>query len=187
MPTQSQRELFKECADMLKAVLDSYEVELECDKVWSRCGKEDLLSICSEIFASDPPLPIVQRVEEARVKLLGNPASAAQEPGDQPKKYELRGASFLFTWNIGVPEDTHTEWVHFLAWRLRQAVGKCASSRFSATMEESLESADAGRVHIHEQRELCTRIDGGSLDPYKYLCSSWCAFLACLLPYQAFK
>ena len=45
------------------------------------------------------------------------------------------------------------------SWRKAQAVGKFASIRYSATMEESLDSEDQGRVHIHEQRELCKAID----------------------------
>ena len=80
----------------------------------------------------------------------------------------LTGASFLFTWNVGALSDPDAEWRRFLQWREGQATGRFKGIRFSATMEESLHSDDAERVHIHEQREICVRLNRASLDPFVY-------------------
>ena len=80
----------------------------------------------------------------------------------------LTGASFLFTWNVRALSDPDAEWRRFLQWREGQATGRFKGIRFSATMEESLHSDDAERVHIHEQRELCVRLNRASLDPFVY-------------------
>ena len=93
------------------------------------------------------------------------PLQASQ---DAPRSFSLTGTSFLFTWNVGTLSDPDAEWRHFLQWREKQAVGRFKSIRFSATMEESLLSEDADRVHIHEQRELCVRLNRASLDPFAY-------------------
>ncbi|CAJ1458955.1 unnamed protein product [Effrenium voratum] len=94
--------------------------------------------------------------------------AAAPEEAAAAAPFLLTGTSFLFTWNIGSPEDPHAEWLHFLHWRSEQAVGAFKSVRFSATMEESLRSDDVDRVHIHEQREVCKRLTRASLDPFVY-------------------
>ena len=96
---------------------------------------------------------------------MGKPHAADQE---HPASFMLTGTSFLFTWNVGSPEDPHAEWLRFLAWRGQQAVGPFKAVRFSATMEESLKSEDVERVHIHEQREVCKRLSRASLDPFQY-------------------
>ena len=35
-------------------------------------------------------------------------------------------------------------------------------------MEESVQSDEAGRVHIHEQREVCKRLTRVSLEAFRY-------------------
>lgn len=97
---------------------------------------------------------------------LPEAASAQEEQFSAP--FLLTGASFLFTWNIGSPEDPRAEWLNFLRWRAEQAVGPFKGVRYSATMEESLRSEDVGRVHIHEQREVCKRLTRASLEPFCY-------------------
>lgn len=112
------------------------------------------------------------QVLDARSKLEGDvdesQGEAASPHQQQPASFLLTGISFLFTWNIGSPENPHAEWLHFLEWRGRQAVGPLKAVRFSVTMEESLRSEDAGRVHIHEQREVCKRLSRASLEPFHY-------------------
>lgn len=116
-----------------------------------------------------------QRRQVANVRRLlvgddGGDAASAEPAGSQeaPKGFLLTGMSFLFTWNVGVVQDPDAEWRHFLDWRVQQAVGPFKSIRFSATMEESLSSEDSDRVHIHEQRELCSRLNRASLQPFAY-------------------
>lgn len=119
-----------------------------------------------------------RQVVEAKRSLEGDvDDSQADAPGPEARPEEqeeasapflLTGTSFLFTWNIGSPEDPHAEWLHFLQWRTSQAVGPLKAVRFSATMEESLRSEEIGRVHIHEQREMCKRLTRASLDPFQY-------------------
>ena len=109
----------------------------------------------------------------ARDRLERGPrAEGGERRDEEPCAYLLTGMSLLFTWNIGSPEDPDAEWRHFLAWRRAQAVGRLASVRFSATMEESLNSEDDGRVRIHEQREMCKRLTRASLEPFRYATSS---------------
>ena len=91
-----------------------------------------------------------------------------QDVEEALKSFLLTGTSFLFTWNVGAIEDPDAEWRHFLEWRKNQAVGRFKSIRFSATMEESLLSETTDRVHIDEQREVCTRLNRASLDPFTY-------------------
>jgi len=93
---------------------------------------------------------------------------APPEEGGRSGPFLLTGTSFLFTWNVGSPEDPHAEWLNFLRWRAEQAVGPFKGVRYSATMEESLRSEDVGRVHIHEQREVCKRLTRASLEPFQY-------------------
>ena len=102
--------------------------------------------------------------------VLGENVDAEEEDGPPllAGVFQLTGTSFLLTWNVGIPEDPHAEWAHFLAWRRGQAVGQLASVRFSATMEESVQSDEAGRVHIHEQREVCKRLTRVSLEAFRY-------------------
>ena len=123
----------------------------------------------------DIDLSAAQRrvVLEVRSSLQGDgPAEesegGAAAPEEAAAPFLLTGTSFLFTWNVGSPEDPHAEWLHFLHWRSEQAVGAFKSVRFSATMEESLRSDDVDRVHIHEQREVCKRLTRASLDPFVY-------------------
>ena len=92
----------------------------------------------------------------------------------EPTPFTLTGTSFLFTWNIGAPEDPHAEWLHFLEWRSQQSVGAFRGVRFSATMEESLQSEDVDRVHIHEQREMCKKLTRAAVDTFQYTTVSDC-------------
>ena len=117
-----------------------------------------------------------RRVLDIQGKLQGehensqgdDPVPEASPEDATPAGFLLTGTSFLFTWNIGSPDDPHAEWLHFLQWRAEQAVGPFKAIRFSATMEESLRSEDADRVHIHEQREVCKRLTRVSLEPFSY-------------------
>ena len=117
-----------------------------------------------------------RRVLDIQGKLQGehensqgdDPVPEAAPEDATPAGFLLTGTSFLFTWNIGSPDDPHAEWLHFLQWRAEQAVGPFKAIRFSATMEESLRSEDADRVHIHEQREVCKRLTRVSLQPFSY-------------------
>lgn len=40
---------------------------------------------------------------------------APPEEGGRSGPFLLTGTSFLFTWNVGSPEDPHAEWLNFLA------------------------------------------------------------------------
>ena len=93
----------------------------------------------------------------------------AEVPADSAAAaFLLTGLSFLFTWNVGVLEDPDAEWQNFLSWRARQAVGQFKGVRFSATMEESLHSETPDRVHIHEQSEMCARLNRVSAEVFAY-------------------
>lgn len=97
-----------------------------------------------------------RRVLDIQGKLQGeqensqgdDPVPEAAPEDATPAGFLLTGTSFLFTWNIGSPDDPHAEWLHFLQWRAAQAVGPFKAIRFSATMEESLRSEDADRVRL---------------------------------------
>ena len=102
-----------------------------------------------------------------------DPVPEAAPEDATPAGFLLTGTSFLFTWNIGSPDDPHAEWLHFLQWRAEQAVGPFKAIRFSATMEESLRSEDADRVHIHEQREVCKRFDPCESTAVQLHCHDW--------------
>lgn len=110
----------------------------------------------------------MQQGEEPDGSQGGDPPPVGAPEDAPPQGFLLTGTSFLFTWNIGSPEDPHAEWLHFLQWRVQQAVGPFKAVRFSATMEESLRSEDVDRVHIHEQREVCKRLTRASLDPFMH-------------------
>ena len=99
------------------------------------------------------------RSSEEGDEVEGEVHGAAEESSNaEPTPFTLTETSFLFTWNIGAPEDPHAEWLHFLDWRSQQSVGAFRGVRFSATMEESLQSEDVDRVHIHEPREMCKKL-----------------------------
>lgn len=99
------------------------------------------------------------RSSEDGDEVEGEVHGAAEESSNaEPTPFTLTETSFLFTWNIGAPEDPHAEWLHFLDWRSQQSVGAFRGVRFSATMEESLQSEDVDRVHIHEPREMCKKL-----------------------------
>ena len=138
-----------------------------------------MLLLCSscrsgtQLLEKELPGELRQKVSNLQGSLqgvLGENVDAEEEDGPPllAGVFQLTGTSFLLTWNVGIPEDPHAEWAHFLAWRRGQAVGQLASVRFSATMEESVQSDEAGRVHIHEQREVCKRLTRVSLEAFRY-------------------
>ena len=151
----------------LRDILTRHPLAHQPTKQWSRYSKEDVLDLCAELLAEEPAAEDVRKIETLQCGLQGPPVPRAEE-ASVGRGFRLRGKSFLFTWNVGVPEDPHAEWCAFLAWRTRQATGKYKSVRYSATCEESLASEHSGRVHIHEQRELCTDMDETGLGGFVY-------------------
>jgi len=111
---------------------------------------------------SPAPMPEAQAdaIQEAEAEtaeaLPDEPAETSGEhihshgppPTDQDAKFRLRARAFLLTFNSLLFAAVPDIWQLFLNW-VQERCKSFAATYWSATMEESLNSEDKGRVHFH--------------------------------------
>ena len=154
-------------------------------------SKADFSSLLKDVLAQSSTPDQRRRAEEAKAAYFetagvslpaipafpaavtdGNgPSASSQPPGflaaEPPerttgqKEFRLRGTSCLFTYNS--PTFSRSEaaavWDQFL----RFLASLTFVARWTATLEESLRSADNGRVHLHAFLEFVKEVDWTSL------------------------
>ena len=122
--------------------------------------------------------------EEGAGEGVDDAVPAAGGGGGGRKEFRVRGTSFLFTYNHlwlserlpdgGPPFASVDElWEKWQAWQAER-VSALGIKHFTSTIEESLQSEDAGRVHVHLKVNLkeatyivrCISISYGSLNFY---------------------
>ena len=112
-------------------------------------------------------LPPVPKLPPLRGKSA--PASGSQAPvpaDDTAKEFRLRGTSCLFTYNAPsfCNADSATLWREFLAF----LNGLDFVRRWSATLEKSLRSHTANRIHLHCFLEFKEAVDWTTLEMVRF-------------------
>ena len=150
--------------DMSRSAFETLTREVEA-KALTPEHKSSLNSIKAAFLGSDahgalpsiPPLP-------ASAPHMATGSSASKEA---PRStFRLQSTSCLFTWNNNQfgSMDLEKLWQDFMNW----LASLVFIVQFTATMERSLKSADAGRIHLHAFVEFRQAVDWTSVELMRF-------------------